>query len=183
MSAALHHPWIEWNSPHEVYRVTLQVSDLGWVDFSLDVPPVFQSCSAYPAYPSSALVDLGRQWNSQNQSQPTQGPKPAASPCRTSTEKERDVIVSIVWSNFPEPWSRSGRRKAALSSHSLTHSGGSLAKSRTAYVMENRRSEWGGYLIYSTLILWMLGHKSLKYQIANWNEGLPPSISCKTLIS
>ena len=29
------------------YRVTQQVSDLGWVDFDLDVPPILRSCSAY----------------------------------------------------------------------------------------------------------------------------------------
>ena len=63
------------------YRVTQQVSDLGWVDFTLDVPPVLPSCSAHSAYLSSALVDLGRRWNSPNQSHPNQGPRPAVSPC------------------------------------------------------------------------------------------------------
>ena len=64
-----------------IYRVTLVVADLGWVDFDLDVQT---SCPvAQPILPKflSAQAELGIQWNEQNHSQPNPGPRPLESPC------------------------------------------------------------------------------------------------------
>ena len=62
------------------YRVSQQVSDLGWVNFYLEVPLIFTSCSAHSAHVSSAQAELGRQRNIQNPSQPNPGPRPAGTP-------------------------------------------------------------------------------------------------------
>ena len=64
---------------NQYYRVTQQILDL--VDFELDVPPILPSFSTYSVYLSPAQAESGRQWNSQNQSQPNPGPRPALSPC------------------------------------------------------------------------------------------------------
>ena len=57
-----------------MYRVIQQVSDLGWVDFDLDVPIILLSWFAHSAYLSSEVqkAEVGRQWNNQNQVNPTQ---------------------------------------------------------------------------------------------------------------
>ena len=46
------------------------LADLGWVDFDLSVPPILPSCPAASAKFPSAQAELGRQWNTQNSSQP-----------------------------------------------------------------------------------------------------------------
>ena len=46
------------------------LADLGWIDFDSAVPSTLPSCSAHSAKLSSAQAELGRQWNSQDQSQP-----------------------------------------------------------------------------------------------------------------
>ena len=67
---------------YELYRVTLVVSDLGWVDFDFYVP---SSClAALPVLPNSQLPK--QNWASmgyQNSSQPNPGPRPPVSPCTT----------------------------------------------------------------------------------------------------
>ena len=62
-----------------MYRVSQQVSDLGWVDFDLDVPLIMPSFSASSATFPSAQAESGGQRNSQNQSQPNPGQRPAVS--------------------------------------------------------------------------------------------------------
>ena len=44
-----------------LYRVAHHVSDLGWVDFDLDVPLYSLTCSAHSASLSSAQAESGRQ--------------------------------------------------------------------------------------------------------------------------
>ena len=45
--------------------------DLGWFDFNLGVPPILPSCPVLSAQFQSAQAELGRQWTTQNQSQPS----------------------------------------------------------------------------------------------------------------
>ena len=61
---------------HHRYKVTQQVSDLGWVEFYLDVSLILSRRSTH-----SAQAESGRQGNSRNQSQPNPGPRPAVPPC------------------------------------------------------------------------------------------------------
>ena len=79
------------------YRETQQVSDLGWVDFDLDVQLILLSCSSHSAYLSPAKARSGKQWNSQNQSQYRPGPRPAAPPCRLDHSYKPEN--KITWEN------------------------------------------------------------------------------------
>ena len=81
------------------YRLSQQVSDRGWVDFDLDVPPILPNCSAYSAYLSPAKAESGRQRNSKNQSKPNPGPTPAGTPCTPSKKPSQRCCVHFA---FPE---------------------------------------------------------------------------------
>ena len=50
------------NHASREYRVAHRVSDLGWVDFDLDIPLIFPNCYAHSAYLSSAQSETGKQW-------------------------------------------------------------------------------------------------------------------------
>ena len=61
------------------------VSDMGWVDFDLDVPRILPTYFAHSAYLSSAQAESGRQWNIQHLSQPNLGPRRDGPPCMEVT--------------------------------------------------------------------------------------------------
>ena len=54
------------------YRVSQQVSDLGWVDFDLDVPLMLHRCSAHSAYLSSAKQNQASSGTAKIKVNPTQ---------------------------------------------------------------------------------------------------------------
>ena len=81
------------------YRVSHQVSELGLVDFDLDVQLILPRCSASSANLPSAQAESGNQWSSQNQSQPNLGPRSDGSPCTMKTVRIRvclPIDVRIV---------------------------------------------------------------------------------------
>ena len=69
------------------YRVTHLLANLGWVDFDLGCSTILPSCSAASAKFPPAQAELGRQWNSQNASQPNPGSPGDGSPCTTITAR------------------------------------------------------------------------------------------------
>ena len=84
------------------YRVIHQVSDPGWVVFYFDVPFIMPWLIARSARLSSAQAKSGRQWNSQNHSQPNSGPQPDESPCTNTntylrTSQDRKMTSSAVF--------------------------------------------------------------------------------------
>ena len=56
-------------TPYTFHRVSHLLVDLGWVDFDFGLP---LSCPVASAKFPSAQAELGRQWNTQNLSQPNQ---------------------------------------------------------------------------------------------------------------
>ena len=70
-----------------VYRVTLLLANLGWVDFDLGCSTILPSCSAASAKFPPSQAKLGRQWNFQNSSQPNPGSPGDGSPCIMTSDQ------------------------------------------------------------------------------------------------
>ena len=64
-----------------LYRVVHLLANLGWVDFDLGCSTILPSCSASSANFSSVKAEIGRGWNSQNQSRPNPGSPGDGPPC------------------------------------------------------------------------------------------------------
>ena len=78
------------------------IRPLGFVDLDLYVAP---SCPADSAEFPSALAELGRQWNSQNPSQPNPGGRPDETPCTVHFLTCFSIsLPSRFWFSIHETW-------------------------------------------------------------------------------